>query len=250
MTKRFWDKKNTGMKVKICNMKYLDVAYESAILGADALGFHVWKTSDVEGKILEFRHIIKFLPKEVSYWMLTDIYEPYVLKKVLDKVDFDTIQFQGKVGSSKFQDLICELSSRRKKNELMIVKTISLDVDSKYEDILKIAQVFSKSVDALLFDSKRKGRWKGGTGIIHNWELSAELVKNIGKPVILAGGLTPKNVFQAIKKVRPYGVDVESGVETVVGTYKNREIKCKSIMKIKEFISECKQFDYGFDKIV
>ncbi len=242
--KRFWNKKNTDIKIKICNMKYLDVAYESAQLGADALGFHIWKNSDIESKILQFQYIIRFLPNEISCWMLTDITEPHILRKILDKVEFDTVQFQGRIGISKLQQLICKLEPIRRKKGLMIVKTVSIDFESEYEDIFKIAQIYSKDVDALLLDSKRKGSWEGGTGIVHNWNLSAELIRNIDKVIILAGGLTPENIIEAIIKVKPYGVDVESGVEMIVGKYKNKKVKCKCIMKIKEFIRKCKECNW------
>lgn len=232
--KRFWIKENSSIKVKICNMKNLDIAYESAQLGADALGFHIWKDSDIKTRISQFRYIIKFLPDEVSYWLLTDITDFLELRKILDKVNFDTIQIQGRIGINKFHHLIYQLGPIRKRRGLMVVKTVSMD--SKYEDILKVVKIYSKEVDAILLDSK----WKGGTGSVHNWALSAKLVKNINTPIILAGGLTPENVIEAINKVDPYGVDVESGVEVIVGKYKTKKVKCKNIIKIKAFIEMCK----------
>lgn len=69
------------------------------------------------------------------------------------------------------------------------------------------------AADAVLLDTFKNGML-GGTGSTHDWNLSAEAARNIKAPVILAGGLNPSNVADAITKVRPYAVDVSSGVET------------------------------------
>ncbi|MDF0591149.1 phosphoribosylanthranilate isomerase [Candidatus Methanocrinis natronophilus] len=79
--------------------------------------------------------------------------------------------------------------------------------------ILDRAQALQEVADALLVDSSDGGEL-GGTGKVHDWNLSASLVKDIGVPIILAGGLDPGNVAEAIDTVRPYAVDVSSGVET------------------------------------
>ena len=72
---------------------------------------------------------------------------------------------------------------------------------------------FGMVADAVLLDTMVNGKL-GGTGAIHDWDNSAEIVRSLKAPVILAGGLNPGNVAEAIKKVRPYAVDVSSGLET------------------------------------
>ena len=67
--------------------------------------------------------------------------------------------------------------------------------------------------DAVLLDTASGGK-TGGTGVVHDWELSSDIVRKASMPVILAGGLTPTNVRDAVKCVRPYAVDTASGVET------------------------------------
>ncbi len=82
---------------------------------------------------------------------------------------------------------------------------------------LREAQWYQSYVSALLLDTgQRKGPGKqlGGTGQIHDWTISAKIVESVKIPVVLAGGLTADNVRQAIEQVRPYGVDVCSGVRT------------------------------------
>jgi phosphoribosylanthranilate isomerase len=82
--------------------------------------------------------------------------------------------------------------------------------------------------DAILLDTFKDGEL-GGTGIVHDWSLSAILAKELRVPVILAGGLNALNVGEAIRTVRPYAVDVSTGVET--NGRKDRE-------KVESFIKE------------
>jgi phosphoribosylanthranilate isomerase len=79
------------------------------------------------------------------------------------------------------------------------------------ENALQEARRWEPFVDALLLDSKGEGGL-GGTGRTHDWDLSARVVAELGIPVILAGGLSPGNVANAIRTVRPFGVDANSGV--------------------------------------
>ncbi len=77
----------------------------------------------------------------------------------------------------------------------------------------KQAKRYESVADAILLDSMVEGKL-GGTGRVHDWDKSAGIVRSLQVPVILAGGLDPENVVQAIEKVRPYAVDVSSGTET------------------------------------
>jgi phosphoribosylanthranilate isomerase len=72
----------------------------------------------------------------------------------------------------------------------------------------------------------------GGTGLTHDWEISAQIVKHVSTPVILAGGLTPENVRGAIGQVQPWAVDVNSGVRNSDGS--------KDPHRIRAFIREAK----------
>ena len=89
--------------------------------------------------------------------------------------------------------------------KIKITKTINVN-----KKALDEAKKFEPYVDYLLLDTAVKGK-KGGTGKTHNWDISAEIVRKIKKPVFLAGGLNPDNVSEAVGKVKPYAVDVNSG---------------------------------------
>ncbi len=84
--------------------------------------------------------------------------------------------------------------------------------------------------DAWLLDACAPGK-PGGTGQTFNWDLALEAMK-LGRPVFLAGGLTPENVADAVRRVRPYAVDVSSGVEAAPGR--------KDPAKVRAFIESAK----------
>jgi len=83
------------------------------------------------------------------------------------------------------------------------------------------------NASALLLDAYRDGQY-GGTGHTVDWDMAAEIVQRSERPVILAGGLTPENVGDAVRRVRPYAVDVSSGIESSPGM--------KDPVKLRDFI--------------
>jgi phosphoribosylanthranilate isomerase len=238
-TNRFWNKEDKKVKVKICGIRSLESAYQASEIGADALGFHMWNhwtKNKIEEYLKVYKFILKFLPPDISCWLVTDIKEPQIISKIIQKINFDTIQIQGFVNRKDFLRLLDTLAFARQQREIKIVKNISLNFANK-EDIIKKVEMYSPFVEAILLDS----RWKGGRGI-RNYDLNfaADLRNSINKPIILAGGLNPENVIEAIQIVSPYGVDVETGVEVLIGYYRREKIKCKSILKIKKFIENVK----------
>jgi len=104
----------------------------------------------------------------------------------------------------------------RIKDALPDVKRVQV-VHVEGEDCLEFSDVYESLVDEFLLDSGRPGARiaeLGGTGRVHDWNISKRFVRNSRKPVYLAGGLSPGNVSEAIRKVRPQGVDVCSGVRS------------------------------------
>ena len=89
--------------------------------------------------------------------------------------------------------------------------------NKEYKKSVEKAVEVSKYVDAILLDSGNPNlsiKELGGTGRTHNWELSRQIVESVDRPVFLAGGLRAENVAAAIRAVRPFGIDVCSGVRT------------------------------------
>jgi phosphoribosylanthranilate isomerase len=181
--------------------------------GADAVGFIV----DVEGSrhrisAEEASELIKRVPvftKSVAV-IAPDSIECAVI--LAQKTKADIIQVHGTLEADEVQSLKKRLPQR-------VIAVVSPGMDAHSMDGV---------ADAVLLDTFKDGKL-GGTGAVHDWSLSAILAKELRVPVILAGGLNPSNVGEAIRTVRPYAVDVSSGVETN---------GIKDLKKIKLFIRE------------
>jgi phosphoribosylanthranilate isomerase len=100
----------------------------------------------------------------------------------------------------------------------------------RIKDAASLDSISTYATDAYLLDSYVAGQ-QGGTGARFNWQLAVE-AKKFGKPIFLAGGLTAENVADAVHEVRPYAVDVSSGVEAAPGK--------KDPQKVREFIRNAK----------
>lgn len=105
-------------------------------------------------------------------------------------------------------------------------------------DSLRLIEESHRDYNSLLLDTYHKDKL-GGSGETFNWDLAVEAKERFGKPIILAGGLTPDNVGDAIAKVRPYAVDVSSGVEAEPGR--------KDHARLKAFIRAVREADRLLD---
>ena len=102
--------------------------------------------------------------------------------------------------------------------------------------IIELAKKYEKIVDYLLLDTYKTNSQFGATGKTHNWDISRKIVKSVKIPVILAGGLGPDNVAEAIKKVKPAGVDSKTKTD------KGKSHR-KDIIKVKKFTKIAKMYD-------
>lgn len=201
------------MRVKICGITNVHDALAAAEYGADAVGFVFYRSSPrcVERKTV--KDIVAQLPPFVAtVGVFADAAEEEI-HAALEECGLDLIQLQG----DEPPDLCRRLGNR-------VIKAI------RVRDRSSLNKMASYSVKAFVLDTFREGQL-GGTGETFDWSLASQ-AKRFGK-VILAGGLTPENVRQAIEQVRPYGVDVSSGVEEQVGK--------KDYLKLRRFIETAKQ---------
>lgn len=135
-----------------------------------------------------------------------------------DKMHSNIVQLHGNVELSELKKL--KLSSPN----LTIIKSL---IVGKYsiEELKNQIDIQSEFVDAFITDSfNPETGATGATGIAHDWEISKELVNYSDRPIILAGGLNPDNVFDAIKFVRPAGVDSHTGVEEEDGSKSKEKV--------------------------
>jgi len=184
-------------KVKICGITNLEDARAAVEFGADALGF-VFAESPRRVNPGSAAEIIRSLPPFLTCVGLFVDEVPELVGKVSRECRLNVLQFHGEESPE-----YCRQFTLRKIKAFRIRDENSLKVISPYQ------------VDAYLLDAYVEGM-AGGTGERFNWDLAAR-AKESGRTIILAGGLRPDNVAEAIGKVRPYGVDVSTGVESKPG---------------------------------
>ena len=200
------------MKVKICGITNVEEALMAAKAGADAIGvIIVFKTRRFID-LTTAREIFKALPIFISKVVVStlDGIPVEVMRdkiRMIEETGADCIQLHGDEPLELIKDLrLIEKTNKR----MRIIKKIAVGND---KECIEKALEYEGFVDAILLDS---GVGLGGTGEKHDWNVSKEVVERVKKPVILAGGLNPENIAEAIELVKPYAVDVSSGVERVV----------------------------------
>jgi len=218
------DRSHKSIRIKLCEFECLDAAYEACSLGVDALGFHIFKHQNVEKKITKFQEIFGYLPQTVDKVLLTDVAFSVLCDVILPKLRMDTIQLYPDWPVDQIR-----LLRQQAPDTLKILKVMSACPEENFSpDDGVFLRTYEPVVDGILLDSHRVG----GTGKVGDWKHCGEIVKRTLLPVFLAGGLNAENVLDAIRIVRPFGVDVESGVsDRIPGgpLVKNME-KCRSFV--------------------
>ena len=158
--------------------------------------------------------IIADLPPFISSVLVTHRIDRDWVAETCKTIGCTTVQLHGDFPLKQIPTL------RQVVPYLRIVKTVHVTNESAVALAVSTAQW----ADAIQLDTKTATRI-GGTGITHDWSISSRIVKEVAKPVILSGGLTPQNVCHAISIVRPFAVDVNSGVENSNGSKLARKVK-------------------------
>jgi phosphoribosylanthranilate isomerase len=200
--------------VKICGLTNLEDALAAAHLGANALGF-VFHEASPRGISVEraARIAEKLPPGLVRVGVFVDAPEEVVLKAI-SACTLNLLQFHGTEPPE-----YCLQFGLMSMKAFRIKEAASLDELPKYP------------TDAWLLDSYVANKL-GGTGETFNWDLARE-ARRFGKPIFLAGGLTPQNVAEAVRSAQPFAVDVSSGVEAAPGK--------KDLAKVEAFIRAARQ---------
>ena len=196
------------MRTKICGINNWKNAKVALDCGADALGFLVGITHLAEDKIdvEDARDIIRKIPPFVSTVAVTHLQDVSTIIEMCKYLGVSTLQIHDYISPDEVKKCKDELGG------VKVIKAVHV-VDGDKTGTIELAHSFEQVADALLLDSRTVERL-GGTGKTHDWNISKEIVEQIAIPVMLAGGLNDLNVYDAVMKVRPYAVDVNSGVET------------------------------------
>jgi phosphoribosylanthranilate isomerase len=195
-------------RIKICCISSAAEAKMAMRFGADALGL-VGKMPSGPGPIPDWliAEIVKTIHPPVASFLLTSEQSSEEIIYHVKKCDTNTVQIVDEMTEGTFMDIRTALP------HLKIVQVIHVSGEASIDEAIRL----SEEVDALLLDSgnpKAAVKTLGGTGNIHNWNISRQIVSNVKIPVFLAGGLHSGNVKEAIEIVQPFAVDICSGVRT------------------------------------
>lgn len=200
-----------SVRIQIAGISTLEDALAVERAGADAIGFTVGLPRGPHNGLDEWaaRDIIKALPPFIVPTLIT--YQDLAVEVIAlcRTMGVFTVQLHGGAEAAQIE---------RMRESIPGLKVV-LPVHVTGPEAVDCALDTESLCDAIILDShdQKTGR-TGATGMVHDWAVSAEIVRRCAKPVILAGGLTPENVGEAIRMVRPWAVDVHTGVERPDGT--------------------------------
>jgi phosphoribosylanthranilate isomerase len=196
------------IRIKICCISSIDEAKLAIQYGADALGL-VGRMPGGPGPIADelIGTIAKTIHPPTASFLLTCEQSSAAIIEHIKRTGVNTVQIVDELTAGSYRHI---------KDELPYIRIVQV-IHVIGEESIGQALAVHRDVDAILLDSgnpKATIKTLGGTGNVHNWNISRELVKAVNVPVFLAGGLNAGNVKEAIEIVQPFAVDICSGVRT------------------------------------
>jgi phosphoribosylanthranilate isomerase len=211
-----------AVRVKICGITRKEDLNAAVTAGADAVGFVVGVPSSPRKiSIDNAASLMNQIPPFVKSVMVTVPASLRELTEICKELNPDAVQIHG--------ETLADINAvKTHLSKTILIKAVKANSPQVVGNAEKAARVF----DAVILDSFADGKY-GGTGVVHNWKVS-RIVRQVihPKPLILAGGLNPENVAEAVQTVEPYAVDVSSGVEQRPGI--------KDHQKMVEFVEKAK----------
>jgi phosphoribosylanthranilate isomerase len=201
--------------VKICGITNLEDALSAVDAGAGALGFNFYSRSPRYIDPENAREIIERLPKRVLTVGVFVNEERDRLKSIATEAGVTALQLHGDERAEYCEEL----------RDWYVIKAFSVGED------LDESGVVDYTVKAVMIDARHK-TLRGGTGLLSDWSV-AKRIRELGKPLFLAGGLSPDNVREAIAVVQPYAVDACSALEEHPGK-KNQDRVAEFVRAVNE----------------
>jgi phosphoribosylanthranilate isomerase len=211
-----------ALRIKICGITRAEDARAAIEAGADALGFVFVPGTPRFIEPARAAEITRGLPPFVSRVGLFVDADPALMRAVIDQARLDTVQLHGDEPPEVGHGL---------RHRVRVVQAFRM----RGPETLGRLPGHRDACDAWLLDAYVPGT-SGGTGARFDWGLAVEACQ-LGHPVILAGGLKPENIAEAVRQVRPYAVDVSSGVESAPGI--------KDTARIVRLIQEARRTEIG-----
>lgn len=218
------------MFVKICGISNAVDATFAYDQGADALGFVMGGKvlpPEVEASAQHIRAVIKRFRQSVKTFLVTHLLDPEDILALSQYLGVSGIQISEPLDTPVLERLRRDFSGD-------IIKTVAVVGAKSYQELQRVEPY----CDMLLLDSSVAG-YIGGTGRVSDWAVCAGLRASTNRPVLLAGGLNPNNIQEAIRQIRPAGVDVSTGVSSFGSDYLRKDRKDPE--KIQAFIQEAKE---------
>ncbi|MCX8072796.1 MAG: phosphoribosylanthranilate isomerase [Candidatus Binatia bacterium] len=198
------------VRIQVAGVSSLEEALFLERLGVDALGFTVRLPEGIHDDLTEAkaRSIVQALPPFVATVAITYVRDGRSAIELARYLGVTALQLHGDFPAPELEMVRVALP------HLKIIRAVSVTGP----EAITVARSWERRVDALILDTydPATGR-RGATGKTHDWNVSAEIVRSVRLPVILAGGLTAENVGAAIRQVQPWAVDTHTGVEDAFG---------------------------------
>jgi phosphoribosylanthranilate isomerase len=198
-------------RVQIAGISTLDDALACERAGADAIGFTIGLPTGPHNGLDEAgaAAIIRRLPPFITPVLITYRVTAAEVVPMCREMGVSQVQLHAPAAPAELEKMRAAIPGLK----------LILAVNVTGPEALDLARERAARADALILDTYDPATGRhGATGKTHDWSLSARIAEAVGVPVILAGGLTPANVAAAIRRVRPWGVDVHTGVERPDGT--------------------------------
>lgn len=211
--------------VKICGLTNPEDAQMAMDMGADFLGFVNAEKSPRYLTPDEVARIINEINPLVPTVLVTHSQDVTEILNSYEAAATDILQVHAPLSFDEYVEI--------KAMAPIVIANVSIDagLEKATEKLKGRVAMISEVVDYILLDTKF-GKEIGGTGKTYDWSIASDLKKDSLAPVVMAGGLNPGNVAEAVFQVKPFAVDVSSGVESVVGR--------KDPQKIRAFINQAK----------
>ena len=198
------------VKVKICANRSIEDAKMCIDAGADIIGILVGQehsSTDFVDKN-KAKEIADFAKDKCDIALVTHLTDAEDIIELSKYIGNNIIQLHSDIDEKEVEKIVKELSN------IKLIRLIHISTDGEICTDYKQMRY----ADFYLLDSFNvKTNQVGGTGLTHDWNKSRDLIEILDKPTFLAGGLNPENVKEAIKKAKPYGVDVNSGCKNDKG---------------------------------
>lgn len=218
--------KSMKIKIQIAGIRSVDDALECVKNGVDAIGLLVGQSRNSEDFISRelAREIVKALPPYQVSTLITHLEDADELIELINFIGVNCVQLHSYISETEVAKINKTLPN------VKIIRLIHVS-DGEVTDYSKM-----KIADAFFTDSiNKKTNQFGGTGLTHDFNQDKKLSKILSKPLIIAGGLNSDNVIGIIKKVKPYGVDTNSGCKGKNGKMDYKKLKqfCDAVRNIK-----------------